>query len=321
MLASLGQGLPDDVAGALSCARALGEHAVTLGDGGTRGLWETLATLASHDLGAARAVEPHLDAVSILSQAGHPTPDGVWGVFAAEGGPDPLRAVRAREGWVLDGTKPWCSLATDLDAALITAHDSDGLSRLFAVSLSDPGVRVVENAWHARGLVEIPSGPVDFHGVTAEPIGDPGWYLTRPGFWWGGIGVAACWFGGAVGIARVVLDRARRVENPHVRAHLGAVDTLLHASRVALADAAARIDGHDAVDGRLLARRVRGLIARSCEEIITRAGHALGPAPLATDAAYAKRVADLQLYIRQHHAEGDDASQGGILTAQEAAPW
>ena len=33
----------------------------------------------------------------------------------------------------------------------------------------------------------------------------------------------------------------------------------------------------------------------------------MGPAPLAMDATHAKRIADLQLYIRQHHAEKDDA--------------
>lgn len=314
--------LPNDVDQALALALQLSHQATTLGEGGTRDLWETLATLASHDLGVARAIEPHLDAVAILTQAGRPLPEGTWGVFAAEGGPDPLRAIPAHDGWVLAGTKPWCSLAADLNAALVTARTSEGEPRLFAVDLAAPGVQAIDDAWQARGLVEIPSGPVAFSQVPAVEIGQPGWYLSRPGFWWGGIGVAACWFGGAVGIARTVFAGARRAENPHRLAHLGAIDTLLHACRLALADAAAKVDcGGDDVNGRLLARRVRGLVARSCEEIIIRAGHALGPGPLATDAVHAKRVADLQLYIRQHHAEADEASQGGLLAADEDMPW
>jgi hypothetical protein len=36
---------------------------------------------------------------------------------------------------------------------------------------------------------------------------------------------------------------------------------------------------------------------------------------------HAKRVADLQLYVRQHHAEKDDASLGAVLAERERAPW
>lgn len=310
----------DRVAAALQLARELGARRATPGDGTTREQWEMLATLAAHDLAVARAVEPHLDAIAILTQAGLPCPDGAWGVFAAEGGPDPLLAHPTSHGWVLNGTKPWCSLADRLDSALLTAQTPDGGSRLFSVVLSDPGVHVEGGTWHARGLTEVPSGPVTFDRVGAEPLGDPGWYLTRPGFSWGGIGVAACWFGGAVGIARAVLAEARRAPSPHLLTHLGAIDTLLHASRIALADAAGRVDAR-ASESRLLAKRVRGIVAQTCEDVIARAGHALGPGPLALDADHAKRVADLQLYVRQHHAERDEESLGALIARSEGAPW
>lgn len=304
---------------ALDHAVALGQAHAVPGDGDTRARWETLASLAADDLGVARAIEPHLDAIAILTQAGGQIPSGTWGVFAAEGGDDPLRATRTSTGWILNGTKPWCSLAAQLDRALVTAG-ADGGSALFAVDLTSVGVTVADGVWPARGLSEIPSGSVHFASVPAEAIGDPGWYLTRPGFAFGGIGVAACWFGGAVGIAREVHTAARRKPNPHLLAHLGAIDVLLEACRAALSEAAERVD-EGAEDGRILAKRVRGLVARSCEEIIVRAGHALGPAPLAHNAAHAKRVADLQLYIRQHHAERDDASLGAALASSEIAPW
>ncbi|WP_244255972.1 hypothetical protein [Rathayibacter sp. VKM Ac-2760] len=58
------------------------------------------------------------------------------------------------------------------------------------------------------------------------------------------------------------------------------------------------------------------------EEILLRAGRALGPAPLALDAEHAKRVADLALYVRQHHAERDDAALGrAVLASGEAEQW
>ena len=48
-------------------------------------------------------------------------------------------------------------------------------------------------------------------------------------------------------------------------------------------------------------------------EVATRVGRALGPAPYATDAAHAQRVADLEVYIRQDHAERDLATLGELV--------
>ena len=311
---------PTSVRDAFALAQGLASLGSVPGDGTTLDQWEALATVAAADLGAARALEPHLDAVAILRQAGADVPTGALGVFAAEGGGDPLIATQTEAGWSLAGTKPWCSLADRLDAALVTASAPvDGPRQLFVVELTRPGVTVQPGAWAARGLVEIPSGPVHFDGVPALPVGEPGWYLDRPGFAWGGIGVAACWHGGAVGIARTVHAAAAAKPNPHLLAHLGAIDELLQSSRRALAEAAALVDA-GSTDGRVLAKRVRATVARAVEETIVRAGRALGPAPLALDEAHAKRVADLTLYVRQHHAERDQQSLGEALATGDA-PW
>ena len=42
---------------------------------------------------------------------------------------------------------------------------------------------------------------------------------------------------------------------------------------------------------------------------------ALGPAPLVTDETHARRVADLHLYLRQHHGPRDTARTGRELAA------
>ncbi|PPH33611.1 acyl-CoA dehydrogenase [Rathayibacter sp. AY1E3] len=324
--------LPHDVDGALGFARGLSADAPRPGTGRTAELHGLLERLARHDLGVARAVEPHLDALAILGEAElDPSglgvaADAAWGVFAAEGGGDPLVARESDGDWLLDGVKPWCSLADRLDAALVTAHvgDGSGERRLFAVALRDGSATPEQDAWHARGLTEVPSGPVRFSGTRAVPVGDVGWYLSRPGFAWGGIGVAACWHGGALGVAAAVAAAAARREDPHLLAHLGAIDTALSASRRALDEAAAAVDAGEADGprGSLLAKRVRASVAGAVEEILLRAGRALGPAPLALDAEHAKRVADLALYVRQHHAERDDAALGrAVLASGEAASW
>ena len=155
--------------------------------GGVERWWRLLATLAALDLTAARTVEPHLDALAILDQAGiTPDPGTVWGVFAAES-PDPKLAAVDDGGWRLKGTKPWCSLAVQIDRAIVTAH-VDGGRRAFAVDLRQPEVSVAEAHWHSRGLRQVPSGPVHFDGAVAEPVGATGWYLERPGFAAGGLG-------------------------------------------------------------------------------------------------------------------------------------
>ncbi|WP_235830847.1 acyl-CoA dehydrogenase family protein [Arthrobacter cheniae] len=278
-------------------------------------MWQLLTTLATTDLTVARVVEPHLDALAILDQAGVAGQGGAWGVFAAEGPEVVLEASALPDGtWTLAGTKPWCSLADHLDSAIVTAHVSDGRRQAFAVNLRALGVTAeTPEAWVSRGLPLITSCAVRFEAVQATPVGGPGWYLDRDGFGWGGIGVAACWFGGALGIARTLLAAAQaRTPDQLALMHLGRVDSALHETRTLLAHAAARVDAGLAggQDGALLAARVRTTAFRCAELVLEAAAHGLGPAPLAFDEQHAARVADLHLYLRQHHAERDDAALG-----------
>ena len=292
------------------------------GSGDTWRLWASLAVLGSVDLTVARAVEPHLDALAILAEAraaGHPVEEGDddrarWGVFAAEGPGSRLVADESTDPTTLGGLKPWCSLAGSLDRALVTAWCGDDTRRLYAVRLGAAnGVAVEEGAWVARGLPLVPSGPVDFAASAAHPVGPPGWYLERSGFAWGGMGVAAIWWGGAVGVARRLREQLRKRDPDQVGLmHLGAVDASLHAASAVLEQAAASVDAGaaDGAAGAALALRVRRVVALTVEEVLSRVGHALGPGPLALEVEHAGRVADLQLYVRQEHAERDAAALG-----------
>lgn len=310
----------------LALAVEVGALAPLPGAGGTRARWELLATLAAHDLAAARVAEAHLDALAILAEAGESAEPGTtWGVFAAEGPGVRVVATQGPGGWRLTGTKPWASLAGRLDRALVTAHLADGSGRrLFAVDLRHDGVVARPDGWVARGLVDVPSGPVELTDVPATPVGATGWYLERPGFAHGGIGVAACWYGGAVGVARRLQRAAdERAPDDAALTHLGRVDRPLHATRLALADAALAVDEGRATgaDGMLLSQRVRGVAAACVDTVLGEVGHALGPAPLATEEAHARRVADLTVYVRQHHADRDDAATGRLLVASGGGWW
>jgi alkylation response protein AidB-like acyl-CoA dehydrogenase len=290
------------------------------GDTATR--WFKLAELTAVDVVAGRLAEAHTDAVAILAElAGPPAqPRQLWGVWAAEAPGHTLTVTHHGKAFRLNGTKPWCSGASLCSHALVTARGPDGVRGLFAVELAHPGVAAQASSWRNAGMADSDTRSVRFDDVPATPVGAPGDYLDRPGFWHGAIGVAACWLGGARAVAaplyRSVADHNGKAADPHAQAHLGAVDAALAAAEAVLTCAAEFVDAEPA-SGRteLMARRVRAVAETAVDEAIVRTGRALGPAPLALDADHARRVADLTMYVRQSHAERDLAALGRLACA------
>lgn len=300
--------------------------------------WEVLATLGAVDLTMARCAEPHVDAQGILLEleAERPGerdrvlgevaagPSSTWGVWAAEARDLRVEARFVDGRWVLDGVKPWCSLADLVSHALVTAHLVDGRRRLFAVDVRSDGVQPQPSDWAPSGLRRVISGSVRLTDAEAVPVGEAGWYLQRPGFSHGGIGVAACWYGGAVAVARRVAshgDQRRLDQVGHL--HLGTVDLALHTARTALDHAARLVDQGEARGeaGRVLALRTRAVVRQAAEQVLHEAAHAMGPAPL-TEATHARRVDDLALYLRQEHGERDVAALGRCIDSTRGfAGW
>ena len=321
-------GLGTDLAATLDWAVRIGRDAPLPGRGETARLWAMLAEAARVDVGAARVLEPHLDALAILAQAGDAGIDAAaalgavgaddeasWGVFAAEGPGVRLEATQDPGGaWSLNGVKPWCSLAGRLSHALVTAWVTPETRGLFAVPLRAPGVEAHDGPWVARGLSQIVSAPVGFRAVGAVPIGEPGWYLSRPGFAWGGIGVAAVWWGASIPLRDALVAAAGRDGADQLASYYaGAADSLLWAARAVLSESADAVDaGPGMSDGDMvtIASRARAATADAVERVLELADHALGPGPLTSDEDHARRVADLRIYIRQHHAERDIARLG-----------
>lgn len=314
-----------DIAGLLPWLVGVGAAAPLPGQGETAELWNLLAGIAATDVAMARVLEPHLDALAILAQARAEITDldddlarvnagahSTWGVFAAEGPGVRLEAHATAGRWHLTGTKPWCSLANDLSHALVTAWVSSEQRALFAVDLRAAGVAPHLGPWVARGLPRVVSAPVDFDDVAAVPVGDAGWYLRRAGFAWGGMGVAAIWWGAAVPLGDAVRRAAARAGADQLAATFaGRADSALWSARAVLAEAAELVDaGVTPAEAKLLAARVREVVAEAAERILLVADRALGAAPLATEEHHARRVADLHLYLRQHHAERDAARLG-----------
>jgi alkylation response protein AidB-like acyl-CoA dehydrogenase len=292
------------------------------GGGRTLERFEALAALGELDLTTGRLAEAHTDAIAIRTELGvlrgPSSGDEVWGVWAAE--PPNAQVLARRDGneWLLQGRKAWCSGAGACTHALVTAKGQDG-PRLFAVDLHRTGVTLVDDPWPAAALSGTDTRSVDFADATAAEVGGPRDYLDRPGFWHGAVGVAAVWYGGAVGIASALRRAAERREFGDIDlVHLGAVDASLWAGRAALRAAAHEIEADPTDDhgtAAVVALRTRAVVEATVAAVTDRVARALGPTPLALDGAHARRVADLALYVRQSHADRDLADLARRLLA------
>ncbi|MDH5834333.1 acyl-CoA dehydrogenase [Luteimonas kalidii] len=305
-------------------ARLRVEGALPLpGRGHTLDRWRALAAMGAEDLALVKVLEAHHDAVAILAElGGAPAPAGtLLAVWAAEGPQSTVRLHDDGHGPRLHGRKPWCSGAGFIDAALLTVQAGDA-RQLVRVSTSSSGITRPASGWEAVGMAAIESGPVDFDNVRCEPVGAPGAYLARPGFWHGGAGIAACWFGAATAIAARMADPARVARDPHLAAHLGRADMALGGAAALLRELAARIDADPARPYRREVVRVRSVVERACHDVLDAAGRALGPGPLCGDRVHAQRCADLSVFVRQSHADRDWAALGQDVAAIEGAtPW
>lgn len=290
------------------------------GSGQTAKRWRKLASFAEIDVVAARLAEAHADAAAILVELGANPPERgqLWAVWAAESPQLTLTANEVDGRAELTGIKAWCSGAGLCTHALVTAQRPDGDRALYAVDLRGPQVTPLEDTWCATGMKVADTRNVQFSCAAATPVGGPGAYLQRAGFWWGAVGVAACWLGGARGVAaalyRAVGDEHNTAAcDAHAQAHLGAVDAALAAADAVLIATACQVDaGPDSARAELIARRARAVVETAVDEVVVRTGRALGPAPLVTDADHARRVADLTIYVRQSHAERDLAALGRL---------
>ncbi len=310
------------------------------GSGHTLVRWQALAEVASHDLSLAKLYEGHTDALAILSELEVTIPaiDGAteraegkpssWGVWAAESPGGRVTITRQSAGpdgpVMLHGTKAWCSGAATASHALMTTWNDDTQEpQLVALDLAQAQIQVSEEKWQAVGMRGSASLQIDCEGAQAWPIGAPGAYLSRPGFWQGGAGVAACWYGGALRIARALQRALAASATPQIfqLQTAGRIDVIMQATAELLRAAAAWIDAHPQDDARAVALRVRLAAADCAMQVLREVGDVLGPSPFCHDAGFAQAAADLPVFVRQSHAARDHAALGECVAHQERNSW
>ena len=295
------------------------------GSGRTFDRWERLGAVAGRDLSAGRLYEGHTDALAILAEAGVGSRPATYGVWAARSPQDPTIAVPTGDGWRLSGTKPFCSGVGIIERALVTAEAPDGY-RLFEVDVKAAGITAVEGSWPAVGMLGSASLTVRFDSVPVagdDAVGGPGFYLRRPGFWFGAAGVAACWYGGGAGLVARLVDGLPAEPGEHVLTDLGRAVARIAAMRRGLQSVAADVDA-DPLDetgrARPRALEIREAIHAGCVDVLALVADAGGARPLGHDPAQARRAADLYVYLSQHHGPAD-AAQLGRLALEEGFSW
>ena len=275
------------------------------GRGDTAGRHHRLAEIAREDVALGRLAEAHADAVAILADAGRsPKPAMLYGVWAAETAGQPLRIERRESGMVVTGSKMFCSGAGLIDRALVTVTEPERL----LVDVDLKSIRFDASMWKASAFSDTQTATADFPEIALcenDVLGPPGWYLNRPGFWHGACGPASCWAGGAIGL--IDYAKAHSRDDPHSRAHFGAMKAAEWSLMALLESAGRQIDqqpeGYE--EARDLALMLRHSVEQICLDVLRRFARSMGPRALAYDGEISRRYSEVDLYLRQCHGERD----------------
>jgi hypothetical protein len=279
------------------------------GAGATPLRHQRLMEIGREDLTLARLAEAHWDAIAILAEAGRrPEPNQLYGVWASEKPGEVLELKSSASGMYVSGSKMFCSGAGLVDRALVTVGVPKNLLVEIDLRRNALNTRFDGTGWKTRAFGETRTSNAIFENAIvseADVIGNPGWYTDRPGFWHGACGPAACWAGGAIGLVDFAMRQKR--DDPHTLSHLGAMFASTWGLKSYLDQAGKEIDADpkNADEAEIRALSLRHLIEQLCTDILRRIPRAFGPYPLAMDEVVSLRYQELDLYLRQSHAERD----------------
>ena len=312
-------------AGAFTAAVESGRLDLPLpGSGATWERWAAFADLAGEDLSLARLGEGHADAVAILAELGgpRPRPGSRWGVWAAN--PPGPNVTASRQRGMLGAARHQAVL---LGGAGLHACPGHGGRRRRSSGCSPSPSRNLEpreDSWPATGMAGSDTLDVGFPGVPAV-AGRTAGRVHRTGR--GSATAASGWRpAGTAGHAASAADAARRRGQARhrparARAPGGRRPRAAHGAGRARARRRDEIDadpGDLRGEGPLRALRVRALTEAVATDVLARTGRALGAGPLSHDEAHSRAVADLTVYLRQHHAERDLARLGELVAEQRS---
>lgn len=290
-------------------------------DGSWTALIHTMLAAGRADVPLARLFEGHVDALRILDQAGRvPVADALYGVWASRSQRTGVSARRNDDELVLTGTIRFASGTGVVDRALVPVWLNADTHLLVDLDVGDLPVDTTQWATAAMEVSRSHTVTVaDVRVGSDQVIGAPGYYLERPGFFPGGVGVAACWAGGATRIADLARHRLHDpVPEPMVlrlgdiRTHLTAAASVLRTAGSVL-DEDQRSGGQGStIDGQAVATEARAAVAAVVADVITQVQRVAGPAGLAFDRDLTRAAHDLHLYVLQQNADSDALYLGRV---------
>lgn len=282
---------------------------------------ERLLAIGRVDAVLARLVEGHLDAHRILHELGaEPVPGALYGVWASKSGGSGWSAQAADEdatSFRIDGRLRFASGAGILDRALVTVPggSAEQLLDLEVAGLDgDPG------GWRTDAMRR--SRSLDLHGegrvLAGRRIGPEGAYLGRWGFLPGGVGVAAAWAGGAMHVLDLVGEQPPNDDAARIRLGRARTDALAAIELVRAAARGLESTRDDREAAARIAALVRAAVVAGARRVIAEAKALSGPARLAFDGRLAEAVADLELYLAQHHDDRSYLAIGAEVETDES---
>lgn len=299
-------------------------------------LLTALMAVGRSDIPGSRLAEGHVDALRILEQADRePVPGAMYGVWASRSRGGGLTARYDDDGahLRLTGTVPFASGAGLIDRALVTAITDDGGSLLVDADVSEWPYD--EHSWRTTAMAQSRSFTItvsDGEVPVADQVGPPGFYLDRPAFFPGGVGVAAVWVGAAARVADLLIGflesgpPAGRELGPVAVGRLGQIRIELATMTAAIELAGRRLPvlleqpgPHEAgpsdvrrADRRVVSTEVRAIVGAAVRRLLDTARTLAGPAGLAQQPGLGDAIADLDLYVRQQHADRDAEFLGNL---------
>ena len=293
-------------------------------------LIEDLIALGRTDIPLARLAEGHIDALRILDQADRrPQNDALYGVWASRSQRTGIRATPVGADRLrLEGVLRFASGAGLLDRALAPVWLSDGSHLLIDLAVADLPVDSSQWFTGAMTVSRTHQVTVDVEVGVNDQIGGPDFYLQRPGFFPGGVGVAACWIGGAARVFDLVLALHEQPSAAQ-QIRLGRMRVDLAVGAATIRATAALLDRAEAESVELawqaLSTEARSGAAEAVRRLITEARLVTGPAGLAMHEGLAHAIPDLEMYVMQQNSDADASFLGAPERADHEQggrpPW
>ncbi|HEY4173033.1 MAG TPA: acyl-CoA dehydrogenase family protein [Rhodopila sp.] len=281
-----------------------------------------LALIGQGNLSVGRILEAHVNTLHLIARYGTPAPwhaESLFGLWVTDPPHDGLRMWLSGDRVMLSGGKQFCSGAGFASAALVTARDPAGDTRMLVLRLGI-GETVTPLPSPLQGMRAAVTGAVDFTGCEIGRdalLGQPGDYLREPDF------SAGAWRGSAVALGGLIalldqaiaqLRAAGRFDSPHIQARLGKALIARETSRLWVQTAARTAEDTSADPGHRVATvgLARIAVETACLDAIRLVQRSLGLSAFREGNPVECICRDLSTYLRQ-------PAPDEVLT--EAAAW